>query len=193
MAAKTKTVAEKPKASALTDTMAQRIARVWIEGDAELQVAGGNLVALIARTAQDVMPKEAQPVDADAVRIVNIVGDKRKWSRASRIVRVSQCKAFLHARAKLPAAIARVTSEFDACHWNDAYKAATAIVKGEDPVSAVRKMRKSKKASAAQPKDSDAAKKRAAIACKKLLEIEKLPRAFKAGLRQLCAEHTISV
>jgi len=185
MVAKSKTVTDKPKASALTDTMAQRIAKVWIEGDAELQVAGGNLVALIARTAQDVMPKEAQPVDADAVRIVKIVGDKRKWSKESRNVRVSQCKAFLHARAKLPAAITRISNEFHACHWNDAYKAATAITKGEDPLKAVRAARKSK---AAGPKDAGAAKKSAYLALKRASETPKLPRTWKAAILATMSE-----
>lgn len=183
MATKTKPVAEKPTVSVLTDTMAQRIARVWIEGDAELQVAGGNLVALIARTAHDVMPKEAQPVDADAERIVKIVGDKRKWSKDSRKVRVSQCKAFLNARAKLPAAITRIATEFRSCHWNDAYKAATAIAKGEDPVKAVRKARKAK---GAGPKDAAAAKKAAATLLKKARDLDHLPRDWKAAIRTAC-------
>jgi hypothetical protein len=182
MADKTKT----ETARALNAAGTQRIAKVWITGDAELAVGGGELARSIAKEACSVMERTSQPIAADAEAVVKLVGDKRKWSKESRKVRVSQCMAILSARAKLSPAIDKVIDKFGACHFLDAYYAASAITKGKDPLRAVTEKRKSR--SNDGPADAGAAKKKAAALLKRARDLKHLPREWKAAIKAVCEE-----
>ncbi len=183
MATKTKTA--EPTARALNTTAAQRIARVWIAGDAEYAQSGGMLARKIAEEASKVMPKEAQPIKADAQEVIALVAKARKWGKGSIAVRESQCMAILSARAKLPAAITAITEKYRACSYVDAYNAACAIRDGKAPLAAVTKKRNARSDG---PADAKAAKKAAYMSLKRASELAHLPRAWKAAILATMSE-----
>lgn len=186
MATKTKTPKAEPAERALNVSATQRIAKVWIEGDAEIAVSGGKLAQRIAKVACEVLPKEAAPIKADAAAVVALVAKNRKWSKASCAVRESQCMAILGARKRLSPVVDQVAAKYGSCHFLDAYYAASAIVKGKDPMRAVADKRKAR--GSAGPEDAGAAKKRAAVLLKKARELPHLPREWKAAIRTVCEE-----
>jgi hypothetical protein len=184
----TKTKVAEATARALNTTGVQRIAKIWSDGDSEIAQSGGALARKIAEEACRVMPKEAQPIKADASAVVALVAKHRKWNKASLGVRESQCMAILAARATLPRVVPKIVEKYGACRFLDAYYAASAITKGKDPMRAVGDKRK---AHDGGPQDAGAAKKRAAILLKKAAALPHLPRDWKAAIRNACDELSV--
>lgn len=195
MAAKTKTVAEKP--AGLTAAQRAPIVKAWASGVQTLGNIGGELVERIVTVARntleasyEITTEDSHALSADAARITHWKRDKHgKYSS-----RASEIKTFLAARAKLVPAIKALRAEIDACTWNDSLALAKALNAGKSVEGAVRAVKASRKAKgASEPADSDKAKAQAAGRIKPMLTWSKLPRDFKAQLRQLCAEYNIKV
>jgi hypothetical protein len=188
--AKAKTT-QTPAVATLTQAKAERIARIWIAGDAALAKAGGELATRIAQEASAVFERNATPGKPDADLVTKIVGKSRGWSAASLNVRSSEILAIMRARTGLPKGVAAIEKAFaGTCRWNDAVNAARAINDGKDPVRFVKGKRKG---AGEEPKDAEAVKKSIAIAVKKWLEWSATPRALKTSLRQMCGEHRINI
>lgn len=187
----TKSKVAEATARALNATGTQRIAKIWIDGDSEIAQSGGALARKIAEEACKVMPREAEPIKADASAVVALVAKQRKWGKGSIGVRESQCMAILAARAKLPKVIPQIVAKYSACHFLDAYYAASAIAKGKDPMRAVADKRKSRGTDG--PADAGAAKKRAAVLLKKAAALPHLPRDWKAAIRNAIDELGVRV
>jgi len=187
-----KTEASSPKTT-LSSTKINAIARVWIAGDRDMSMAGGNLALAIAEAASDCGGNRT-----DALAICQQVGEARNWGDTTIGIRASQCVAFLN--VGLPAlkrAVKSVNEEFDSCSFDMAYQAAKAINDKADPLKAVR-AKKVKKNGAARakrkagntpskslPKSSDEA---VPFVFAQLLKLD-LPRGFAHDLKALAAKY----
>lgn len=179
----------------LKPTQVQAIGRAWIAADEEYGNAGGVLAKAVCEAGSKFMERGSVANALDGKALAAHVGKARNWAEPTRKVRASQCVALLNARATLPKIIDRIAEEFGACAWNLAYTAAKAIVKGEDPMKAVRKARKvhDTQRGGGKPEDSGEAKKSVAMRVKKILDMPHLGKKFKDDLRALCKAHRINL
>lgn len=193
MAAKTKT-AETPKGM----TAAQRapIVKAWTDSVKTLSTVGGELVERIVSVAKqtlsedyEVTTADAHALSADAARVTGWKKDKHgKWGS-----RASEIKHLVSARAKLGAAIKDCRKSLGACTWHDAVALAKALNDGKSQAAAIKLVKGKRSGGESEPATPDKAKAQAAKRIKPMLAWGKLPREFKAQLRQLCAEHHINV
>lgn len=191
-------MADKEKTATMTAAQRAPIVKAWTDSVKTLSTVGGELVEKIVSIAcktlaegYTVTTEDSHALSADAARITGWKKDKhgKYGSRASEI------KTFLAARSKLGGAIKECRKVLGACTWHDSVALAKQLNEGKSVKGAIAHV-KGKRTSGADdsgPQDPKVAKGQCAKRVKALLKWTKLPRDFKAGLRQLCAEHDIKV
>lgn len=187
----------KPEHVPLSKSIAARIVKVWTDSTSALSVFGGELVEKIAREAAQSLDsdyvlttEDAHALSAQAAKVAGWKKDKHgKWG-----ARASEIRVIVNVRGKLPGAIRELRAKQNACTWNEALALARHIDGGESVASAVREVAAVRKnGGTAEPKNSNAAKAKAAASVKRLLDMPYLSKDAKDGLRAWARKFSVNI
>lgn len=191
-----KQVKKEAKPKAVVNTTAVNAITKALSDAYGSMAASGSLVHSCVQVARKFYKGKAIPtIDRDA--IVNKLATARKWTVDSGRIRRNEADSILRAYAVIPELIKKFAKKNGGLiAWHEVVSLCRKFNSkdGGTVLKAVALVRKRSPAKASGAKVTVAeAKKRAAIACKALLKLTRLPKDFRAELTELCEYHGIKV